>query len=101
MVLPFFFLATFDSAIAGLEEAKNLAGKVLRLIQIGWRCRDLKKSSCLSSKLAPRESPIPVPQKRSTFHPRAQSSVGRRGVRQQSRSFAPRNQWLTRNPSSN
>jgi hypothetical protein len=34
MVLPFFFLAELNSAIAGLQEAKNLAGKLLRLIQI-------------------------------------------------------------------
>jgi hypothetical protein len=34
MVPSFRFLRCVDSAIAGLEEAKNLAGKVLRLIQI-------------------------------------------------------------------
>ena len=32
---PFSFPRRVDSAIAGLEEAENLAGKVLRLIQIG------------------------------------------------------------------
>ena len=32
-IFAFCFPAAFNSAIAGLEEAKNLAGKVLRLIQ--------------------------------------------------------------------
>ena len=45
MVLPFFFLAELDSAIAGLEEAKNLAGKLLRLIQIGLATPTLAKIS--------------------------------------------------------
>jgi hypothetical protein len=44
MVLPFFFLAELDSAIAGLEEAKNSAGKLLRLIQIRLAPSSLKKS---------------------------------------------------------
>jgi hypothetical protein len=45
MVLPFFFLAELDSAIARLEEAKNLAGKLLRLIQIGLATPTLAKIS--------------------------------------------------------
>ena len=32
-IISFLFPRRVDSAIAGLEEAKNLAGKVLRLIQ--------------------------------------------------------------------
>jgi len=43
-----YFLSGFprriDSAIAGLEEAKNLAGKVLRLIQMRVATRMLEKS---------------------------------------------------------
>ena len=34
MDISFLFPRRIDSAIAGLEEAKNLAGEVLRLIQI-------------------------------------------------------------------
>ena len=34
MIIPFFLPCRVDSAIAGLEEAKNRVGKVLRLIQI-------------------------------------------------------------------
>jgi hypothetical protein len=41
----FLFLAELDSAIAGLEEAKNLAGKLLRLIQIGLATPTLAKIS--------------------------------------------------------
>jgi hypothetical protein len=39
------FLAELDSAIAGLEEAKNLAGKLLHLIQIGLATPTLAKIS--------------------------------------------------------
>jgi hypothetical protein len=48
------------------------------------------------------ELPIPVPQPRSAFHPRAQrNAFHRRDARQQSRSFARGNQSLTRSPNSN
>jgi hypothetical protein len=38
MVPSFLFLRGVVFAIAGLEEAKNLAGKILRLIQIRLMC---------------------------------------------------------------
>jgi hypothetical protein len=38
MDIFFLFPRRIDSAIAGLEEAKNLAGEVLRLIQIFFMC---------------------------------------------------------------
>jgi hypothetical protein len=42
---PFFLPRRVVSAIAGLEEAKNLAGKVLRLIQIGLSTPSLAKTT--------------------------------------------------------
>jgi len=41
---PFFSPLSCFSGIAGPEEAKNLAGKVLRLIQIRLRVLSFKKS---------------------------------------------------------
>jgi hypothetical protein len=46
----------------------------------------------------PSESPIQVQKKRSTFHPLAQRNAFRRDARQQSRLFAPENQWLKPQP---
>jgi len=45
MNISFPFPRRIDSAIAGLKETKNLAGKVLRLIQIRCDCADLYKNS--------------------------------------------------------
>ena len=42
--LPFFFPAALTELVAGLEKAKNLAGKGLRLIQIRFATPSLKKS---------------------------------------------------------
>jgi hypothetical protein len=53
MVLPFFFLAELDSAIAGLEEGKNLARKLLRLIQIGLATPTLAKISPIGQANSP------------------------------------------------
>ena len=62
-----------DSAIAGPEEAKNLAGKVLRLIQIRLATPSLEKSRQLVKTIRrKRRSPIPVPETPSTIHPLAQ-----------------------------
>jgi hypothetical protein len=73
---PFLFPRRVVSAIAGLEEAKNLAGKVPRLIQIFLRPPSFEKSRrSVNTIRRQRESPIRIPKARSTFHPHAQRSV--------------------------
>jgi hypothetical protein len=48
------------------------------------------------------KSPFPIPETQSDFHRHAQrNAFHRRGVRQQSRSFAPQNQGLIHSPNSN
>ena len=96
MGIPF-FSPLVDSAIAGPEEAKNLSGeKVLRLIQIRLTTPSLEKSRQLVKPIRRKlESPIPVPETQSAFHPRAQlNAFRRRDARLQSRSFARWNQSL-------
>ena len=86
----FLFPRRVDSAIAGPEEAKNPAGKVLRLIQIRLTTPSLEKNSPpVKTIRRKRESPIRVPKTQSAFHPHAQrNAFRRRDARQQSRSFA-------------
>jgi hypothetical protein len=88
----FFFRAGLILGIEGaLEEAKNTLGNVLRLIQSPFTASSFEK---ISQPVKPirrmRESPIPVPETWSAFHPRAQrTAFRRRGACQQSRLFAP------------
>src|SRR5207247_10683913 len=68
-----YFLSGFprriDSAIAGLEEAKNLAGKCLRLIQMRVATRRLEKSrQYVKSIRCKRASLIQPQQTQSAFH---------------------------------
>jgi hypothetical protein len=59
--------------------------------------RFTKKLAGLATQNAQPESPLPVPQKPSTFHPRAQRNAScHRNARQQSRSFARWYQSLRR-----
>src|SRR5438552_11723650 len=71
MVFPFCFPATFDSTIAGLEEAKSLAGEKS---SDGFRSfsQILRKIPPLVKPIRRNhESPLPVPQKQSALHPHA------------------------------
>src|SRR5260370_585628 len=101
MDISFPFPRRLVSAIAGLEEAKNLAGESpppdSDLFDDG---RVLKKSRLLVKQTRPkRRSQIRVPEKPSAFHPHAQrTAFRRRDAHQQSRSFAPRNPRLRRSP---
>ena len=57
--ISFLFPRRVDSAIAGLEEAKNPAGKILRLIQIRLMTSSVEKLANLSKQIrGKRESPI-------------------------------------------
>src|SRR5205823_11436364 len=48
------------------------------------------------------KSPFPIPKTPSAFHPNVRrNAFHRRDARQQSRSFARENQWLTPSPNSN
>src|SRR5438876_8821835 len=75
-----YFLSGFprriDSAIAGLEEAKNLAGECLRLIQMRVATRRLEKSrQYVKSIRCKRASLIQPQQTQSVFHRRAQRNA--------------------------
>ena len=86
------FPRRIDSAIAGLEEAKNLAGKVLRLIQDRLSDAEFGKNRRQPVKAIrrKRESRIRVPETQSAFHPHAQrNAFRRRDVRPQSQIGTP------------
>jgi hypothetical protein len=90
----FRFPAVLIVRFVGLEEAKNLAGKVLRLIQIGLATPSLEKSRQPVKTIRwKRGSPIPVAEKQAAFRPHKRRNAFRRpDARQQSRSFAPEHQ---------
>jgi hypothetical protein len=72
MLLPFFFPRYIDSAIAGPEGAKNLAGKnVLRLIQIRLTTSSVEKITPACQANSPQ-----APNRRFKFHKRRQLFVG-------------------------
>jgi hypothetical protein len=99
-VIYFLFPRRVVSAIAGLEEAKNLAGKALRLIQIRLATPSLEKSRRSVNPIRrKRRSPIRVPKTRSTFHRHVQlSGDRRRDVRQEPRLFAPLESTIATQP---
>jgi hypothetical protein len=94
----FLFPRRVDSAIAGPEGTKNLAGrKVLCRSEIRMTASSLEKLRELVKKIRCKpESPIRVPEKPSAFHRHAQRNASRRDARQRSRLFPGWNQSLTR-----
>src|SRR5437867_13119813 len=100
MVLPFFFPAALILRFAGPEGAKNLAGEVLRLIQIRLTAWSLEKITPASQDNS-RHAQIRVPQTQSAFHPHAQrNAFRRRDPRPPSRFFARQNRRLRRSANS-
>jgi hypothetical protein len=88
MVLPFFFPPMLILRFAGPEGAKNLAGKYPPPDSDPFSDAESGKISlgCQAAKSRKREPPIPVPEKPSTFHRRAQrNAFRRRDGRQQSK----------------
>jgi len=73
MVLPFHFPRPVVSAIAGLEEAKNLAGRSPPPDSDPFNDAQFGKNLAYSSRKFDRqgESLIPVRRTQSAFHPRA------------------------------
>jgi hypothetical protein len=101
LLFPFLFPAALFLRIAGPEGAKNLAVESPPPDSNPFNDYPvLKNLASLSRQFAAKgESPIRVPQTQSAFHPRARrNAFRRRDVRQQSRSFAPRNPRLIRSP---
>src|SRR5262245_14795374 len=96
MVLSFFFPRYVDSVIRGVwEEAKNLAGKCPPPDSDPFSCAERGEITPASQRNSQRlGSRIRVQRTRLAFHPFAQRNAFRRGARQQSRSFALRNQSL-------
>jgi hypothetical protein len=91
----FFFPAALIELVAGLEEAKNLAGQKPLPDQIRFPdCQALKKSRLLVKTIRRKcESPIPVPKRTQLFISVSVCAYNemlsrRRAARQQSRLFA-------------
>ena len=82
MDISFLFPRRIDSAIAGLGEAKNLAGESPPPDSDPFGDAEFGKTPpVLKTIRRERESPFPVPQTQSAYHPRAQRNAFLRAER--------------------